>query len=139
MQGVQLGSSQTTLFAMAFNYADGFMYAIEQQQISMWESAYNLVRVNLANGQIERVCQINSQLVPLGGLAIDHNGYFYSVMGDNMTGGMYLIQYMVMENPNGGMGMMQLGNMWPVEIPTINNYTSMASADLSSRGTSAQS
>ena len=125
MQGSQLGSSQTTLFAMAFNYYDGFMYAIEQQQISMWESAYNLVRVNLANGEIERVCQINSSLTPLGGLAIDHNGFFYSVMGDNTTGGMYLTQwYMGMDWITGEYGMV-FSNMLPVDMPGLNNYTSM--------------
>ena len=125
MQGTQLGSSQTTLFAMAFNYADGFMYAFEQQQISMWETAYNLVRVNLANGQIERVCQLNSSLTPLGGVAIDHNGYFYSIMGDNMTGGMYLIQWVVGPDPLTGSEGMVFTNTIPVEFQGLNNYTSM--------------
>ena len=125
MQGTQLGSSQTTLFAMAFNYADGFMYALEQQQISMWETAYNLVRVNLSNGQIERVCQLNSSLTPLGGLAIDHNGYFYSIMGDNMTGGMYLTQWVVGPDPLTGSVGMVFTNMIPVEFQGLNNYTSM--------------
>ncbi len=125
MQGTQLGSSQTTLFAMAFNYFDGFMYALEQQQVSMWETAYNLVRVNLSNGQIERVCQLNSGLTPLGGMAIDHNGYFYSIMGDNMTGGMYLIQWVVGPDPLTGFEGMVVTNMIPVEFQGLNNHTSM--------------
>lgn len=125
MQGNLLGSSQTTLFAMAFNYVEGFMYAIEQQQVSMMESAYNIVRVNLANGEIQRIAKFNNNLVPLGGLAIDYNGALYSIVGDNMTGVMYLVQYMVMENPNGGEGMMMTAGMWPLQVDTIQNYTSM--------------
>lgn len=125
MQGSQLGSSQTTLFAMAFNYADGFMYAIEQQQVSMWESAYNMVRVNLANGEIERICQFNSSLTPLGGMAIDYNGYFYTVVGDNMTGGMYLAQFMVGMDPLTGETGIVFTNMLPVYFENLMNFTSM--------------
>ena len=125
MQGSLLGSSQTTLFAMAFNYFDGFMYAIEQQQISMWESAYNLVRVNLSNGQIDRVCKFNNGLTPLGGMAIDHNGYFYSIVGDSMTGGLSLVQWVLMEDPFMGGMQMQFTNMISLELEGLYNFTSM--------------
>ena len=119
MQGALIGSSQTTLFAMAFNYADGFMYAIEQQQISMWESAYNLVRVNLGNGAIERITEINSAYVPLGGLAIDYDGNFYSVMGDNYTGEMFLAQWTLED------GQMVFTAQDAITLTTLQNFSSM--------------
>ncbi len=125
MQGTQLGSSQTTLFAMAFNYNDGFMYAIEQHQINMWEAVNYIVRVNLANGQIERMAQINSSLTPLGGMAIDYNGFFYSIMGDNMTGAMYLTQWVMGMDPLMGTFGMQIVNTALVDLPGLYNFTSM--------------
>ena len=124
MQGALIGSAQATLFAMAFNYDDGFMYAIEQQQVSMWESAYNLVRVNLNNGAIERVCTIDSAYVPMCGMAIDHDGNFYSVMGDYYSGGLLLMKWTMVDNE------MVFDVIEEIYIDGIYSTTSMTYSDL---------
>lgn len=88
MTGIKIGSSNTNLLAMAFNYTDGFMYALEMRQVSPWEPAdYYLVRVNLNNGEIAEVMALpvydawtgENIFGTVSALAIDHSGNFYIV------------------------------------------------------------
>ena len=94
MQGEAIGSPNLTMIAMAFNYADGYMYGIEQVQ-SMWSSANYVVRVNLNNGEVERIADFGNIYTPLGGMAIDYEGNFYSYCGNNETWGYELVQWTV--------------------------------------------
>lgn len=95
MQGTQIGSCGSTLVGMAFNYADGYMYGIEQYSAGMWETYNYLVRVNLNTGALERIEQISSDYTALGTLAIDYEGNIYAICGDNQTYDIVLVKWTV--------------------------------------------
>lgn len=75
MAGEKLGSTDGLTLAMTFNYADGYMYAI-QQAGSFWDVFYYLVRINLATGESQQLHQFDvaSTGTPIGGLAADYEG-----------------------------------------------------------------
>lgn len=77
MQGVTLkpGNNQLAVTAMAFNYADGYMYALLFDQ----QSSFSLCRVNLHTGELRLVMDAleMSYGTPLGGMAIDYTGRIY--------------------------------------------------------------
>ena len=124
MQGVRLGSAGANIFSMAFNYADGFMYAVEEKVVNMWGGAtYNLHRVNLNTGALEFVAEISAAM-PLTGITIDYNGVFYTYGPDTMTYTPSLIAFMVGEDWFGGLGIQYMGQFY-LPIDTIQNYTSM--------------
>ncbi len=92
--------------SMAFNHADGHLYAVVQRMVSMWESSYELVRVNPANGETEKVLEFDEMTQEvLGGLpltlAIDGNGQFYSVFtaqDEDFNVSIKLVSYRVTED-----------------------------------------
>lgn len=125
MQGTLLGSAGANIFSMAFNYADGFMYAVEEKMTSMWGGAtYNLHRVNLNTGALEFVAEI-SAVTPLGGIAIDYNGVFHTFGPDMDTYSPQVVSWMVGQNPITGESGIQYVNMVYMPIETLQNYTSM--------------
>ena len=126
MQGVRLGSCGTNIFSLAFNYADGFMYAVEEKLVDMWSPAtYVLHRVDLNTGALEEVCEI-SAVMPMAGIAIDYSGVFYTIGYDTMTYSMSMVAFMVGEDyMTGGLGIQYMG-IFNLPLWTINNYTSMA-------------
>ncbi len=75
LEGEKVGSVGALTIAMAFNYADGYMYAV-QQAGSFWEVYYNLVRINLATGETVLVTALDEITLgtPIGGMAIDYDG-----------------------------------------------------------------
>lgn len=75
----------TTVTAMAFNYTDGFMYALTFDS----GSSFNLCQVDLRTGELRRVVDSLNMYydTPLGGMAIDYEGRFYLLgldSGDNV-------------------------------------------------------
>ncbi len=123
MQGEVLGSPNTTLIAMAFNYADGFMYGI-QQSGNMMGNTNNVVRINLSNGQVEQVASFGDMYNPLGGMAIDHEGNFYSYCGNNYTYGFELVKWTVED------GAMVPVWSWSMDQWQSYNFTSMTYSDV---------
>ena len=121
MQGGQIGTSGSTLFGMAFNYADGYMYGIEQYQASMWESYNYLVRINLNTGALERIEQISADYTVLGSLAIDYEGNLYAVCGDNWTYDVVLLKWNMTDE-----GLLLVGS-WSLGESGygVSNYTSI--------------
>lgn len=95
LQGETLGSFDGNLTALAFNYADGFMYGLVKSEVfdEDWNCSiiFDLVRVNPANGDMEKVTDLNPIFTYSdaegvyntcsGALAIDYEGNFY-VNGD---------------------------------------------------------
>lgn len=96
LQGSALGSANTMIIALAFNYQDGFFYGLEYAA-SAWSADTYLVRVNPANGQIRRLQQLDSNTfgLPIGGMAIDYDGNFYLVGPDQVTFENQLIRFRV--------------------------------------------
>ena len=80
LQGTKLGSANSMVISLAFNYADGFFYGIEYAA-SFWSATYYLCRVNPANGQLQRLQELTPDPFgyPNGGMAIDYSGRFYLV------------------------------------------------------------
>ena len=72
--------------AMAFNYADGYLYGVES--VSNWFNAsYTLVRVNPSTGEVAAVMEMDSYEYPIasGGIAFDENGNLYMLGFDYNT------------------------------------------------------
>lgn len=87
LQGVRLGvntkvnGTSGLMLALTYNYADGFLYGIAQEVVSMWETNFKLVRVNPSNGSYEELCLIDTNEIGyLYNLAVDYNGTFYAVV-----------------------------------------------------------
>lgn len=82
LQGTCLGSNNDVngsggyMQAMAFNYADAYLYGLVLSG-GYFESHYYLVRINPANGETEQIGEIDGE--PMN-LAIDPDGTFYSVV-----------------------------------------------------------
>ena len=91
LTGNALGSFPGNLTALAFNYADGFMYGLVKNEVidEYWNYSvvFDLVRVNPANGDMEKVTDLNEIFtysnatltynICSGALAIDYEGNFY--------------------------------------------------------------
>ena len=90
MEGDLLGYNRGTLYAMAFNYNDAYMYAL--QQIGRY---FYLSRVNTSNGDTEVVQYLDEETfgIPGGGLAIDYEGNFYTIVTDITTGETILLKF----------------------------------------------
>lgn len=124
LTGSKIGSSGSALMGMAFNYTDGYMYAVKMTTGEWGDQTFELVRVNLNTGAVRVVQELDSQTygTALCSLAIDLEGnfYFYTVdyaayepqlircaLTDDGMGGEYLqIQASVSMNryPNYGFG-----------------------------------
>jgi len=122
LQGTQIGSSGNPLMALAFNYADGYMYGVENVQASMWESYNYVVRVNLSTGELERVGQFDSLYTPLAFMAIDYDGSFYSICGNNDTYAIELVKWTVSDEDG-----IVVEQVWDISDSAydVTNYTSM--------------
>ena len=83
MQGelIRPADNSTMVTAMAFNYADGFLYAVTYNGTS----SFNLCQVNLYTGELRPVVEYLEMYygTPLGGMAIDQEGRFYFVNVDS--------------------------------------------------------
>ena len=96
LSGIQVGSYDGKTTALAFNYADGFMYGLVYKET--FDAKYNvtatytLIRLNLSTCQVQEVATLdaiypysditNQYNTCSGALAIDYAGNFY-VNGDN--------------------------------------------------------
>ncbi len=127
MAGEKLGSTDGLTLAMTFNYADGYMYAI-QQAGSFWDVFYYLVRINLATGESQQLHQFDvaSTGTPIGGLAADYEGNIrlISMVDDpdtwETTYQMYTIR--VTDGENGA----EVGFADPISLPIgFYNYCSL--------------
>lgn len=113
LQGSQLGSSDTNLVAMAMNYSDGFLYGLELEE-SAWESNYYLVRVNPSNGEVRRLESFDTSVLgtPLGGMAIDYEGNFYSVSMSSVSYTCMLVKFQVIGDAITGVETASMAD-WP--------------------------
>ena len=118
MQGEAVGSPNVVLIAMAFNYADGFMYGIQQDGNMMGYTNY-VVRVNLSNGQVEKIATFGDVYNPMGGMAIDYEGNFYSYCANNETWGYELLKWTVED------GVMVPVQSWSMDEWQAYNFSSM--------------
>lgn len=91
LSGVKVGSANTAIVAMAFNYHDGFMYGLEEkvEGFGWFESyTYNLVRINLSTGEVAAVAPVEpwefGAAALAYGMAIDYEGSFYLAAIDDM-------------------------------------------------------
>ena len=86
MQGTKLGSSGGSLYAMTFNYADGFMYGMEVVENGFEADSY-LVRVNTNTGKLQRLAYLDQDTygMIMGGLTVDYDGNFYALSNNMMT------------------------------------------------------
>lgn len=84
---LRVGDGKLMINALAYNYADGYFYAINYSG-----SSYDLCRVNPHTGEIETVVSYLDMFYgePLGGLSIDKEGRFY-MLGTN--GGVQLTSF----------------------------------------------
>ncbi|MGM9641314.1 MAG: S8 family serine peptidase [Faecousia sp.] len=83
-EGDALGSTDQKITAMAFNYADGFLYGLTCAENTVTlEMEYKLLRVNPRTGETQSVQTLDSRFgAPKGGMAIDYAGNFYFVTED---------------------------------------------------------
>lgn len=111
LHGELLGSYQGETTALAFNYADGFLYGLIREEVADadWNTTihYNLVRINMSTAEIVPVTNLDA-LYPYsdltatyqacsGALAIDYEGNFY-VNGENAKWKANLIRFNLDEN-----------------------------------------
>lgn len=82
-EGSAIGTVSAHITAMAFNYADGFLYGLTLEE-SGWSYVVNLIRVNPATGEIAKVTELDLYTIgmPNGGMAIDYQGNFYFLVED---------------------------------------------------------
>ena len=112
LQGELIGSCDGKLTALAFNYADGFLYGLQLETIVDAKGnetiRYNLIRVNMSTTETLVVANLDS-IYPnsdslrkhkncSGALAIDYEGNFY-VNGDSSQNRKYnLVRFNLDEN-----------------------------------------
>lgn len=96
LQGAKLGSANSMVIAMAFNYKDGYLYGLEYVTQG-WDSFFYLVRVNPSTGELARVEELDPMVYgqPVGGMAIDYDGNFYFVGMDAETYATTLVKFTV--------------------------------------------
>ena len=111
LQGELIGSFDGKTTALAFNYADGFLYGLKYVESidSDWNMSitYELFRVNMRTAETVTVNNLNSiypfsdltgdYLTCSGALAIDYEGNFY-VNGDNADWEYNLVRFNLDEN-----------------------------------------
>ena len=110
LHGEQIGSWEGKTTALAFNYADGFLYGLRYEELYEEENQiirYNLIRVNMSTGETLVVNNLDS-IYPFsdalglyqdcsGALAIDYEGNFY-VNGSNADYESNLVRFNLDEN-----------------------------------------
>lgn len=75
-----LNGSSGSMTAMAYNYADGYLYGIAVSYAGM-DSIYQLVRINPSNGDFLTLATFDpNEVGTLVNLAIDPEGGFYSIV-----------------------------------------------------------
>ena len=91
LHGELLGSYEGKTTALAFNYADGFLYGLVMEESYdedwNWSLSYNLIRVNMSTGATLPVTNLDAiypcsdllgaYATASGALAIDYDGNFY--------------------------------------------------------------
>lgn len=85
LNGHEVGTTDQKVTAMAFNYADGFMYALTVSlNTNTWEEEYALNRVNPLTGELAKVETLDNAVFgsAFGGMAIDEAGSFYFMVTD---------------------------------------------------------
>lgn len=84
MNGHEIGTTDQKVTAMAFNYADGFLYALTTAfNPATWEEEYTLNRVNPLTAELAKVQTLDSTMgSAFGGMAIDEAGNFYFLVTD---------------------------------------------------------
>ena len=106
LQGELLGSFDGKVTALAFNYADGFLYGLRYTETydADWNAtiSYQLIRVNMDTAETVTVTTLDSiypysdltsnYLTCSGALAIDYEGNFY-VSGDNSNWEYNLVRF----------------------------------------------
>ena len=111
LQGQMLGSFDGKTTALAFNYADGFMYGLRSTETfdSRWNQTvtFELFRMNLATADTVTVTNLDAiypysdlngqYCICSGALAIDYDGNFY-VNGDNADWEYNLVRFNLDEN-----------------------------------------
>ena len=111
LQGELIGSFDGKTTALAFNYADGFLYGLRyvEEYDSRWNMTvtYELLRVNMSTAETVVVTTLDSiypysdltgdYLTCSGALAIDYAGNFY-VNGDNADWEYNLVRFNLDEN-----------------------------------------
>lgn len=92
LTGELLGTYEGETTALAFSYADGFMYAMIRNLDDDWCYDYQLAKVNLRTGMLENGADLNGLFdnadeyeTCSGALAIDYEGNFY-VTGEQSVG-----------------------------------------------------
>ncbi len=111
LHGELLNTFDGNVTALAFNYADGYMYGLMKNEGVdknwNWFVSYDLIRVNMGTGETMVVTNLDA-IYPCtealevyttcsGALAIDYEGNFY-VNGDNADGAYNLVRFNLDEN-----------------------------------------
>ena len=111
LQGELIGTYDGKTTALAFNYADGFLYGLNYHESFdaryNWTATFDLIRVNMSTGQTLTVTNLDTiypcsdtsgkYLTCSGALAIDYEGNFY-VNGDNASWEYNLVRFNLDEN-----------------------------------------
>lgn len=111
LHGELLASYDGKTTALAFNYADGFLYGLTMEETTdanwNWSLRYNLIRINMSTGATLPVTDLDA-IYPCsdhlgayttcsGALAIDYEGNFYT-NGDDEDGGYTLTRFNLSTN-----------------------------------------
>ena len=103
LTGSKIGSSGSALMGMAFNYTDGFMYAVKMTTGQWGDQTFELVRVNLNTGAVKAVQTLDSYTYGtiLCSLAIDLEGNFYFYTIDYTTNDQRILRCVLAEDEAG--------------------------------------
>lgn len=104
LTGSKIGSAGSALMGMAFNYTDGFMYAVKMTTGKWGDQTFELVRVNLNTGAVKVIQTLDAYTygTVLCSLAIDLDGNFYLYTSDTNSYEPQLIQCTLVEDGMGG-------------------------------------
>lgn len=104
LTGSKLGSSGSALMGMAFNYTDGFMYAVKMTTGQWGDQTFELVRVNLNTGAVKVIQTLDAYTygTVLCSLAIDLEGNFYFYTSASNSYEPQLIQCALVDDGMGG-------------------------------------
>lgn len=121
LTGSKIGNSGGTLMGMAFNYTDGFMYAVRMLTGAWGEQTFELVRVNLSTGAVRVVQALDSYTygTALCSLAIDLEGNFYFYTANYSAYEPQLIRCVLTDD---GMGTEQLEIQANISMSRYPNY-----------------
>ena len=103
LTGSKIGSSGSALMGMAFNYVDGFMYAVKMTTGQWGDQTFELVRVNLNTGAVKVIQTLDSYTygTVLCSLAIDLDGNFYFYTTEYNTNEQKLIRCALVKDEMG--------------------------------------